>query len=546
MTTHHFFFLFTFVLLGNLTADNNQLSPQEKSKINLSQEERQFLREKDKITYCIDPAWMPYEAINKDGKHIGMSADYLATISERLGVSFTLRRTSDWNESLIALQNKTCDFVPLMTPNADRESFVNFTSCYLNMETVIVTKPNQPSDDTVRNYLGKTYACIRGNAGSNELHEQFPDVKIREVDEVAAGLRLVKSGEVHGYIDLDSVITYTMQVEEIDGLKITAKLPNAGNGAFASRSDQPILNKILQKAVNSFTDEDHLRIKNKWLAITVKKVVDYTFIWKIIGVVSIIITTIFIWNRQLKNANRRIKTSLAAEREAVQQNLYFIDMISHEYRTPLSIINSCVDIISLHYDMTSHPELKEQTTLIQKSSQRLINLFNTSLTNHNLQGIEARESKLLHNIEAITKPTVENIKYLHPKHTFQVNIKDNNTTVYANSELLSTAISNILDNACKYSKEGSNVLLTGYKSDKTYVLTITDCGVGIKQKELNSIFDKYYRATTVTNVRGIGLGLFLVKRIIEIHSGTIQVESTWGKGTTFTVHLPVWQSKEAI
>lgn len=98
---------------------------------------------------------------------------------------------------------------------------------------------------------------------------------------------------------------------------------------------------------------------------------------------------------------------------------------------------------------------------------------------------------------------------------------------------------NLLDNAIKFNKNGGTVKITTYREGREIAIEVTDTGVGIPQEEINSIFEKYYRASNISRAkRGLGLGLFIVKRILQIHGSRFSVISQPGKGTTFKFYLP--------
>jgi len=118
--------------------------------------------------------------------------------------------------------------------------------------------------------------------------------------------------------------------------------------------------------------------------------------------------------------------------------------------------------------------------------------------------------------------------------------QDEKMLVFGNEELLFTAISNIVSNACKYSPD-HHADVSLYLDNDGFVITIADKGIGIEEKELAHIFQPFYRIQQNKNVKGFGLGLALASQIIKLHKGEVKVSSLKGAGTTFTINLPYVQ-----
>jgi two-component system phosphate regulon sensor histidine kinase PhoR len=127
---------------------------------------------------------------------------------------------------------------------------------------------------------------------------------------------------------------------------------------------------------------------------------------------------------------------------------------------------------------------------------------------------------------------------------FSYEIKNNNYILNCDSHLLESAVSSLLENAKKYSKENIKIILLVYKDDKNLFISVKDNGIGISEENIKKIFDKYYRVSLgdVHNVKGYGLGLNYVKRIVKLHKGRIIVNSTLGKGSEFIIRLPLYKN----
>jgi len=278
--------------------------------INLTPEERAFLNKKGPIQLCIDPNWMPYEQINDTGVHEGISADYFKLFSQRLSIQIKLHPTQNWSETLKAAKNHLCDLVSLATPNADRKSYLNFTTPLLSFPYVIATKNNKLFIDDFEQELNKTFSVVRDYSIISDLRMKYPQLNLTEVNSSLEGLKMVQQDEVYGFIDAAASIASSMQQNNIVDIKIAGQLPLSFKLGIASRKDEPLLQTIFQKAVDSLTEEEKKRTYNKWMAVNVKKVQDYTLLWQVLVIASLILLAFLYWNRKLNLAMHRTENAL--------------------------------------------------------------------------------------------------------------------------------------------------------------------------------------------------------------------------------------------
>lgn len=122
-----------------------------------------------------------------------------------------------------------------------------------------------------------------------------------------------------------------------------------------------------------------------------------------------------------------------------------------------------------------------------------------------------------------------------------LNLDAANAVIYADEEHIRNVVVNIVENALKYSVDAPQITISTYSDDKHLFLSVKDCGIGISKKNLKHIFDDFYRAPTgnLHDVKGYGLGLSYVKKIVILHGGSLHVESEPGKGTKFVICLPI-------
>lgn len=230
--------------------------------------------------------------------------------------------------------------------------------------------------------------------------------------------------------------------------------------------------------------------------------------------------------------------NIRKEVQLAQMKSDFVSNVSHELRTPLALIRMYAETLEMGR-VTNAKKREEYYKIINKESERLTRLINNIL---NFSRIESGRKEYIFqeaDLNSIIQETIDIYSY-HVKSkgfVLHVELTGDLPAIYADAEAITECIINLLDNAVKYSGEEKCIKISSGKiADDVYV-DIVDKGIGISQKDLQHIFDKFYRVSSgmVHNTKGSGLGLTLVQHIVKAHSGEIKVESNPGKGTSFRI-----------
>ncbi len=277
----------------------------------LTEVERRYLRRKGPLKACIGVNWVPFSILEPKRDHSGMAADYLRLFFSRMGSSYEVKRSQTWTATLDAMRNRECDFTPMVKFTKSRAEYMDFTTPYASFPYVIVTRQGEPLLRDIQAQSDQAFAVLRGYAVHEDLGNQYPDIRLRPVDTLLEGLTLVQSGEVYGYVGASAPIVIAMRQFGITDLKISGKLPYGYSLSVGTRNDEPILRGIFQKAVESLSPEDQRRIQDRWLAIKVEKVTDYTLLILVIGGATVVILLIVYWNRKLRIARKGTEQVLA-------------------------------------------------------------------------------------------------------------------------------------------------------------------------------------------------------------------------------------------
>ena len=242
-----------------------------------------------------------------------------------------------------------------------------------------------------------------------------------------------------------------------------------------------------------------------------------------------------------KELTRELQVSLEKQKELVQLKSRFVSMASHEFRTPLSAILSSTDILT-RYSSRMTPE--QRLERLQKIQQQVYNM--TMLLDEVLiigrADAERLEFRLaLLNLPAFCREIMQEIQEADGgKHRFQFVCETPSPmgVFLLDEKLARRIVTNLLSNAVKYSPEGSTVYMDLACDESSATLRVRDEGIGIPKEHLPHLFEPFHRASNVGNIQGTGLGLAILQRAVDLHHGTITVESEVGRGTTFTVVLP--------
>ncbi len=240
-----------------------------------------------------------------------------------------------------------------------------------------------------------------------------------------------------------------------------------------------------------------------------------------------------------KKAEEELCKALEKERELSQFKSRFITTISHEYRTPLTIIQSSAELLEHYEHKWSSEKRLIHLQRILASTRHLTNLVNDVLFigQAEMKKLEFNPAPL--NLEQFCFGLVEELRSAIGNQTsITSNIRGNCTNACLDEKLLRQILTNLLSNAIKYSPDGGMVRFDLECREGAATLRIQDSGIGIPAEDLSQLFESFHRAKNVGTIPGTGLGLAIVKKCVDLHGGQIKVESEAGVGTTFTVTLP--------
>jgi signal transduction histidine kinase len=244
---------------------------------------------------------------------------------------------------------------------------------------------------------------------------------------------------------------------------------------------------------------------------------------------------------QIQQSEINTRQALIKEQELNQLKSQFIAMISHEFRTPMTTIRASVDLLQAYPDEITSKQNIKYLKRIENAIEQMLKLLDEILFLQRNEAGRVQFRPRLIDLNTFCTEIVDLMQLsVSQEHNIIFTASGDYSQAEMDEELLSCILTNLLSNAVKYSPKNSQIYFNLSCQNDTVVFQIQDQGIGIPQNDQSRLFENFYRASNVRGIPGTGLGLAIIKRCVEIHQGSIKVESEVGAGTTVTVTLPLY------
>lgn len=243
---------------------------------------------------------------------------------------------------------------------------------------------------------------------------------------------------------------------------------------------------------------------------------------------------------QLRASEQRTREALAKEQELNQLKSNFVAMVSHEFRTPMSIIRTSADLLENYNPQLTQERRAKYFQRIQSSINQMIQLLDEVLFLSKTEADKAEYQPVPLDLKNFCQELIEILQLnTDGQRNIIFSCQGECTKAQMDETLLSCIFTNLLSNAIKYSFPESQIWFDLVCRGGVATFRVQDQGLGIPHKDQTRLFETFYRARNVSKIQGTGLGLVIVKKCVDLHGGNIQVESQEGVGTTVTVRLPM-------
>lgn len=243
--------------------------------------------------------------------------------------------------------------------------------------------------------------------------------------------------------------------------------------------------------------------------------------------------------KEIKVKAEELKEALAKEKTLNEQQRHFISVASHEFRTPMTVIDGTVQRMLRRKDVMTADELEKRAAKIRSAIKTMTTLMESTLSAARLDTGKEIINAIECDLRSIIFEVAGRQQDLDTNHKIYTEIANIPDRIIGDPTALEQVFTNLLSNAVKYSATNPEITIEGKQDGDDVLISVRDRGIGIDEHELPQMFSRFFRASTASGIPGTGIGLNLVKTLVELHDGSITVDSVKGEGSTFTVRLPV-------
>jgi len=270
-----------------------------------------------------DPAWPPFEFRDKQGVYAGMCQDYTNIIVERLHLQLKLVPGLDWKEVLDGIRKKELDIISCISMTPERETYLAFTKPFITSPQVIFTREDYPYISGLKGLQGKSVAAVKGYSITDILARDYPELKLVLMDNTLEALRAVAVGQADAFVDTLAVGIYYIRKQNLANLKVAAPtgIPSL-EMRFGFRKDWWPLVPIVDKALDTITQEEHTNIQQHWVNVKYDPLIDYSLLWKVGGTLTVLLLLAGLWIRQVQRQKQALQASekrLTAQRDTLKK-----------------------------------------------------------------------------------------------------------------------------------------------------------------------------------------------------------------------------------
>lgn len=271
--------------------------------------ETRWLKDHNSVLLGVDPEFVPFEFIDVDGSYRGMCADYVRLISERTGIAMDIAPGLSWNEAVEQAKIRKIDVLPCVGMTEKRKEFLTYSNPHQTFYRVFVTKEDADIGNSIADLHGYRVA-VQENSSHHGFLQDNSDLTPALFDTAEEAIVAVSKGKYDVFVGNENMTGYTINKNGIVNLKMTRLAGAEGkNLYFAVRNDWPELVSIINKGLDSISEKEKEAIKQKWIAVTIEKQIDYTLLYQVIVAVTFVSLLLGLWILQIGRQRKKLLAS---------------------------------------------------------------------------------------------------------------------------------------------------------------------------------------------------------------------------------------------
>jgi len=528
-----FFLIFIILTLANPAAAQT---------LQLTEEEQLWLDQHPLIHIAYDKSFPPFEWKNSEGDYQGISIDYIEAIEKQLNIKFQQVQQKNWSKILKEFQAGKIDVISAIAKNDKRNRYMLFTAPHISVKGVIVSAKLYKN---IKDLEGERVGVVNNDYWDDLISQYDDELEIIRVENTQAGIELAAIGAIDAMVSDLASVTYVIHKDGISNLQFVPtpifKEQNL-ELSIGIRRDWPLLQSILQKAINNIDKEDKDSFYDKW--IKVQKVSfwqDKRLQYKV-AIISLTIilafAAIIFWNRSLKlQVARRSEQLETAHTQLIHaEKMESIGRLSagvaHEVKNPLAILQMSIDYLKGEdNDETINSILDDMDDAVVRADTVIKGLLDFSrekelqVTQGSINEVIEKSLKLIEhelkqrNIQLKTSLSADLPDIGMDRNRLQqvfINLLMNSAQAIGNLGEINVSSSLMTLNDPLLLEKGEGNFSLG---QKVILIDILDTGSGLKKKDEKNVFEPFF--TTKPLGEGTGLGLSVSKTIIGLHNGMI-------------------------
>lgn len=346
-------------------------------------QEQAYLAQAGVIRMCVDPDWEPFERIDEHGRHVGIGADLVQLVAQRVGLKIELLPVKTWEESLAASKAGRCQIMSFLNQTPARDVWLDFTAPIFIDPNIVITREDHDYIGDLHGLRDKTVALPKGTMVEERIRREYPNLRPILTQSEPEAIALVSERQADMTIRSLIVAAYAIKKQGLFNLKIAGQLPEFTNklriGVIKS---EPLLRNILDRGVATITAQEREEISNRHVAIKVQQGIDHDFLWKLLLGIGVLVSAGLLWGLHLHRLNKVLARVAVTDQLTGLWNRKKLDAsLDHEIQRsarngePFSVILLDIDHFKLVNDTHGHQRgdevLVQLAALLGKHTRRI-------------------------------------------------------------------------------------------------------------------------------------------------------------------------------